>query len=284
MALGKLLKSTPGNIRMAIIVSLSFLVFLTSLAACGGDEVENRAPTVVSGIILPNHLVEAGETVTVILGAFQDPDGDPLVFRWQTERGKINPSGPTKNPSVEYTAPNQAGPDRLTVLLDDGKGGVSTASLSFVVVVKEGETGNGQVDPDVPQEFRVTIDQPRPGQRVQQSTGVLGTASQPVPESKFLWVVVKVDSSFWPQVSRVVPYPGSTGVTREWTVNVGLGGEGDNGKGFEILAVLTSSAVDKEFFEWLEAGSLTGNWPGFPSARLDGNSVKIEAGVAVIRE
>jgi outer membrane protein OmpA-like peptidoglycan-associated protein len=74
--------------------------------------------------------VEVGKTSTVTADA-QDPDGDPLTYRWTTGSGTL--SSPT-NRQTPWTAPNVEGPVRVTVTVSDGKGGTATDTVTINVI------------------------------------------------------------------------------------------------------------------------------------------------------
>jgi outer membrane protein OmpA-like peptidoglycan-associated protein len=74
--------------------------------------------------------VEVGKTST-ITAVGQDPDGDPLTYRWTV------PSGSLQNPAdrqTVWTAPMVEGPVQATVTVNDGKGGTASANTTIQVV------------------------------------------------------------------------------------------------------------------------------------------------------
>jgi peptidoglycan-associated lipoprotein len=86
--------------------------------------------------------VESGRSVSLrVLG--QDPDGDPLSYRWSTAAGKVSdPTGAT----ATWTAPTTPGPVALTVTVNDGRGGI--ASDTVTIDVREPAVAMaGTVDP-----------------------------------------------------------------------------------------------------------------------------------------
>jgi len=88
----------------------------------------NRPPTVVASC--NPCTVEVGRTSTVSADA-QDPDGDPLTYRWSAPAGTL--ASPTSRQSL-WTAPGQEGPVPFTVAVDDGKGGTASSSVTIQVV------------------------------------------------------------------------------------------------------------------------------------------------------
>jgi outer membrane protein OmpA-like peptidoglycan-associated protein len=94
----------------------------------------NRPPTVRA--MCDPCTVEVGKTATVSADA-QDPDGDALTYRWTAPAGTL--SSPTTRQSP-WTAPMVEGPVRITVAVDDGKGGTATDTVTINVtkpVVRE---------------------------------------------------------------------------------------------------------------------------------------------------
>jgi outer membrane protein OmpA-like peptidoglycan-associated protein len=61
----------------------------------------------------------------------QDPDGDPLTYRWTANSGTFtNPS----NRQTPWTAPMVVGPVPVTITVNDGRGGTASASVTIQVV------------------------------------------------------------------------------------------------------------------------------------------------------
>jgi hypothetical protein len=59
-----------------------------------------------------------------------DPDGDELLFEWSADGGGISGEGAV----ITWTAPLRGGEVTVTVTISDGRGGVATASVIFVVM------------------------------------------------------------------------------------------------------------------------------------------------------
>jgi len=88
----------------------------------------NRPPTVQARC--EPCTVQVGETSTVTADA-QDPDGDPLTYRWTA------PSGSFQNPAdrqTVWTAPQQEGPVQTTVTVNDGRGGTASSQVTIQVI------------------------------------------------------------------------------------------------------------------------------------------------------
>jgi outer membrane protein OmpA-like peptidoglycan-associated protein len=88
----------------------------------------NRPPTVRAAC--DPCTVEVGKVSTVSADA-QDPDGDPLTYRWTANAGSFsNPA----NRQTAWTAPMVVGPVPVTVTVNDGRGGTASASVTIQVV------------------------------------------------------------------------------------------------------------------------------------------------------
>jgi peptidoglycan-associated lipoprotein len=88
----------------------------------------NRPPTVKAQC--NPCTVEIGKTSTVTAEA-QDPDGDPLTYRWSAPTGSF--ATPTERQTI-WTAPMEPGPVPVTVTVDDGRGGTANDTVTIQVV------------------------------------------------------------------------------------------------------------------------------------------------------
>jgi len=73
--------------------------------------------------------VEVGRSSTVTADA-QDPDGDPLTYRWTTPSGTL--ASPASRQSG-WTAPMNPGPVPVTVAVNDGRGGTASDTVTIQV-------------------------------------------------------------------------------------------------------------------------------------------------------
>jgi peptidoglycan-associated lipoprotein len=87
----------------------------------------NQPPTVQA--LCDPCTVEVGKTSTVTANA-QDPDGDPLTYRWSAPSGTF--ANGTNRQTV-WTAPQTPGPVVATVAVSDGKGGTANANVTITV-------------------------------------------------------------------------------------------------------------------------------------------------------
>jgi outer membrane protein OmpA-like peptidoglycan-associated protein len=88
----------------------------------------NQAPT-VQATCNPCS-VEVGRTTSVAADA-QDPDGDALTYLWTSAAGSLSSATSRQSP---WTAPMQPGPVRLSVTVDDGRGGTASDAVTIQVV------------------------------------------------------------------------------------------------------------------------------------------------------
>jgi outer membrane protein OmpA-like peptidoglycan-associated protein len=88
----------------------------------------NRPPTVKARC--EPCTIEIGKTSTITADA-QDPDGDPLTYRWSAPTGSI--ANPADRQTI-FTAPMVEGPVPVTVTVDDGKSGTATDTITIQVV------------------------------------------------------------------------------------------------------------------------------------------------------
>ena len=88
----------------------------------------NRPPTVRAAC--DPCTVEVGKVSTVTADA-QDPDGDPLTYRWTANTGSF--TSPTTR-QTPWTAPMVVGPVPVTVTVNDGRGGTASANVTIQVV------------------------------------------------------------------------------------------------------------------------------------------------------
>jgi peptidoglycan-associated lipoprotein len=88
----------------------------------------NRPPTVKA--MCDPCTVEVGKTSTVSADA-QDPDGDPLTYRWTAPAGTFATATSRQTP---WTAPMVVGPVVTTVTVDDGHGHTASDSVTIQVI------------------------------------------------------------------------------------------------------------------------------------------------------
>jgi hypothetical protein len=110
-------------------------------------------------------------------------------------------------------------------------------------------------------EKSVTIDSPRPGDRVPQEITVSGQASN--LSGDFLWILLRPASvdRFYPQTGPVRPQSNGT-----WTSPlIFLGSSEDAGEQFAIIAVVANAEANRNLERYLARGIETGNFPGLTS-------------------
>ena len=89
---------------------------------------QNRPPTVRAQC--DPCTVEIGKSSTVTATA-QDPDGDPLTYRWTAPTGTL--ANPAERQTL-WTAAQQDGSVPVTVTVNDGKGGTASDTVNIQVV------------------------------------------------------------------------------------------------------------------------------------------------------
>jgi outer membrane protein OmpA-like peptidoglycan-associated protein len=92
--------------------------------------VENRPPTVTARC--EPCVVEVGGTSTVTADA-QDPDGDPLTYKWSAPTGTF--ANPAERQTI-FTCPTTPGSVPVTVSVSDGRGGTATDTITIQCVEK----------------------------------------------------------------------------------------------------------------------------------------------------
>jgi outer membrane protein OmpA-like peptidoglycan-associated protein len=89
---------------------------------------QNRPPTVQAQC--DPCVIEIGKSVNVT-AVGNDPDGDPLTYRWTSPQGSLaNPA----EAKTQWTAPPQEGTVPVTVTVNDGRGGTANASVNIQVI------------------------------------------------------------------------------------------------------------------------------------------------------
>jgi len=93
-----------------------------------GHAVTNHPPR-IKALAAIRSMVLRGDTVSVFSTAV-DNDLDTLVYQWNISHGVQIGSGPV----IRWVAPNTLGPDSISCIVGDGKGGFDTASILLNVV------------------------------------------------------------------------------------------------------------------------------------------------------
>ncbi len=95
----------------------------------------NRPP-VITALEADKERVTDGEPVHFTARAY-DPDGDFLIYTWETTAGRITGTGPSVTLETRGINPNIGAPPvrvTVTVTVDDGRGGSDTASKTITVL------------------------------------------------------------------------------------------------------------------------------------------------------
>ena len=94
--------------------------------------VENRPPAITSLQVAKSTLA-MGESTEVTCVAV-DPDGDALSYAWQADGGELSGVGPGVTWFAPRVNPQQKSTYHITVVIDDGNGGVETAEVTVNTV------------------------------------------------------------------------------------------------------------------------------------------------------
>ena len=116
-------------------LGMLFLLVVMAMpgAACGGQATPppppagNQPPVVSSLLAESQQLYPSGNTEIQCIA--QDVNGDQLNFTWAATGGDFSGTGPI----VTWKAPPNYGTYTITVTVDDGKGGLTQASLPITV-------------------------------------------------------------------------------------------------------------------------------------------------------
>jgi len=95
----------------------------------------NRPP-VITALEADKEQVTDGEPVRFTVRAY-DPDGDFLIYTWETTAGRIRGTGSSVTLETKGVNPNVGAPPvrvTVTVTVDDGRGGSDTASKTITVL------------------------------------------------------------------------------------------------------------------------------------------------------
>ena len=100
---------------------------------------ENRPPKIHDGIRISRTVVPVGETLNAMVIA-TDPDrGDEIKYFWGSACGTIQLDR-FGGPKVTYIAPNQPGPDIITVTVYDQEG-ATDRDFEVITIIEAQETG-----------------------------------------------------------------------------------------------------------------------------------------------
>jgi len=112
------------------------LARITVTVGDGGEDTDSRSVAIVvksnkrpviAGVTPDLDWVRPGESVLVRVAA-EDGDGDPLTYTWSADCGQISGEGDT----VTWTAPDVETACTVTVVVEDGYDGRTSASVSVV--------------------------------------------------------------------------------------------------------------------------------------------------------
>ena len=129
------------NVRAAVITA-AIAVVVTMIQVASSMPVSTLTPTTAPGENRPPLIsrLDVGKALlwpneqTAMCVFATDPDGDALTYTWKAQRGHV-PEGPRAESSVYYIAPDTPGDYTVTVMVSDGKGGITSQSVIVRVVM-----------------------------------------------------------------------------------------------------------------------------------------------------
>lgn len=252
------------------IIAVLIIIVVIFLALSFFKKSQNHPPQ-ISDIVAEVKNVEAGKDVNLTIPSVNDPDGDPVIFTWSANKGKV-PSSPLANAAITYTAPQTIGQDVVTVVASDNKGGIATKTITLNIV------SAGNVPEPIESQLEIKITSPKPQSVVELVSSISGTYEGELPQNKYMWVVINPHPSpgqWWPQGGRISPWEGS------WHVQANFGRKiEDAGAKFDIAVILVNQDDDQHYYTYLQNGERTENFPGEPLVP----SAKIMDKVTVIRK
>jgi hypothetical protein len=131
-----------SNLRLRLVsVCALGLIMASALAGCGVQantppvqapppEPVNNAP-IITGLQADAQVVQPLGRSNIACVA-SDRDGDVLAYRWTASAGTIDGS----EAAITWTAPKDPGSYKVTVVVNDGKGGAATAYATITVPEK----------------------------------------------------------------------------------------------------------------------------------------------------
>lgn len=116
----------------------TLLVLILVLGGCGAGCASTPSPEAAAVAVTPAMTILANPNISDVPAGEQvvisvEATGANLEIRWSATRGALSS---TEGPSTIYTAPNEPGPDAVTVIVTSG-GGVTTKTIAFTVVAAQ---------------------------------------------------------------------------------------------------------------------------------------------------
>lgn len=129
-------------------------------------------------------------------------------------------------------------------------------------------------------ELIIKILDPSEGSNVLESIEVSGNISGDIPEGQHMWLLVNPRSApnqWWPQNGGSIE---PDMINHRWygMARIG-GGEGDNGKKFDIAIILVNDGDNQKLNEWVTTTNANQNWPSI----LIPKSAKFKDRITVVK-
>ena len=100
----------------------------------------NRPPEIHDGVQISRNIIPVGETLNAMVIATDPDTGDEIDYFWGSACGKIQLDR-FGGPKVTYIAPNQPGPDIITVTVYDQEG-ATDRDFEVITIIEAQETGS----------------------------------------------------------------------------------------------------------------------------------------------
>lgn len=127
-------------------------------------------------------------------------------------------------------------------------------------------------------DLRIKILDPQDMGKVPGSIEVSGNISGPLPRQLHMWLLVNPNlapNQWWPQGGGEIE---PDMLHKRWYgVAIIGGGEGDNGKKFDIAAVLVNNTDNQILNDWVNVTNANHNWPSIlmPSSAIQKDRIKV---------
>ena len=172
----------------------------TASRSCSVTVQATQLPVIDSVTAEPATL-QPGETSTVTCNA-RDPEGETLTYTWSASGGTVSGVGKV----ITWAAPAVTGEFSISVLVDDGKDGVTEGNVRIVVAIPEttailnplpGESGTIYYDGLIISQFKVGDNAKNVGMRPYFSFDTTALSGAEIKEAKLIFTVKQIRENIW---------------------------------------------------------------------------------------